>query len=303
MARPRALGRGLGAILPAADEQTEKRPPADPTTLPIELVLPNPKQPRSHMNEEGLASLAESIREHGVVQPILVVREEETYRIVAGERRWRAATMAGCIEIPVRIVEGDDRNLREIALIENLQREDLSILETARALSALIRDHQLTQETLASRIGWSRSRVTNTIRLLNLSDRIQDMLEDGELTEGHARLLIGMETDEAERIALEVQTRRMSVRDLEDYVSSLNEEPVTTDLSGDTGTQAPRRTPSKRVRLPERFEKASRQWGASVKARRTGESLSLTIKGIDHDRFAALCAILEANAEEIFPGK
>ena len=303
MARPRALGRGLGAILPAADEQTDKRSAADPTTLPIELLLPNPKQPRSHMNEEGLASLAESIREHGVVQPVLVAREEEKYRIVAGERRWRAATMAGCMEIPVRIVEGDDRNLREIALIENLQREDLSVLETARALSALIRDHQLTQETLASRIGWSRSRVTNTIRLLNLSDRIQDMLEDGNLTEGHARLLIGMETDEAERIALDVQTRRMSVRDLEEYVNSLNEEAATTDISGDIETQAPRRTPSKRVRLPERFEKASRQWGASVKARRMGESLSLTIKGIDQERFVALCAILEANAEEIFPGK
>ena len=95
MARPRALGRGLGAILPAADEQTDKRSAADPTTLPIELLLPNPKQPRSHMNEEGLASLAESIREHGVVQPVLVAREEEKYRIVAGERRWRAATMPG----------------------------------------------------------------------------------------------------------------------------------------------------------------------------------------------------------------
>ena len=303
MARPRALGRGLGAILPAADEQTDKRSAADPTTLPIELLLPNPKQPRSHMNEEGLASLAESIREHGVVQPVLVAREEEKYRIVAGERRWRAATMAGCMEIPVRIVEGDDRNLREIALIENLQREDLSVLETARALSALIRDHQLTQETLASRIGWSRSRVTNTIRLLNLSDRIQDMLEDGALTEGHARLLIGMETDEAERIALDVQTRRLSVRDLEEYIASMNEEPATTDHPGDINIEAPRRTPSKRVRLPERFEKASRQWGASVKARRMGESLSLTIKGIDQERFVALCAILEANAEEIFPGK
>ena len=303
MARPRALGRGLGAILPAADEQTDKRSATDPTTLPIELLLPNPKQPRSHMNEEGLASLAESIREHGVVQPVLVAREEEKYRIVAGERRWRAATMAGCIDIPVRIVEGDDRNLREIALIENLQREDLSVIETARALSALIRDHQLTQETLASRIGWSRSRVTNTIRLLNLSDRIQDMLEDGNLTEGHARLLIGMETDEAERIALEVQTRALSVRDLEEYIRSMNEEPATADHSGDAGTEAPRRMSSKRVRLPERFERASRQWGASVKARRTGESLSLTIKSIDQERFAALCAILEANAEEIFPGK
>jgi ParB family chromosome partitioning protein len=303
MARPRALGRGLGAILPAADEQTDKRSATDPTTLPIELLLPNPKQPRSRINEEGLVSLAESIREHGVVQPVLVAREGEKYRIVAGERRWRAATMAGCIDIPVRIVEGDDRNLREIALIENLQREDLSVIETARALSALIRDHQLTQETLASRIGWSRSRVTNTIRLLNLSDRIQDMLEDGNLTEGHARLLIGMETDEAERIALEVQTRALSVRDLEEYIRSMNEEPATADHSGDTGTEAPRRVPSKRVRLPERFEKASRQWGASVKARRTGESLSLTIKSIDQERFAALCAILEANAEEIFPGK
>ena len=303
MARPRALGRGLGAILPAADEQTDKRSATDPTTLPIELLLPNPKQPRSHMNEEGLASLAESIREHGVVQPVLVAREEEKYRIVAGERRWRAATMAGCIDIPVRIVEGDDRNLREIALIENLQREDLSVIETARALSALIRDHQLTQETLASRIGWSRSRVTNTIRLLNLSDRIQDMLEDGNLTEGHARLLIGMETDEAERIALEVQTRALSVRDLEEYIRSMNEEPATADHSGDAGTEAPHRIRSKRVRPPERFEKASRQWGASVKARRMGDSLSLTIKGIDQERFAALCAILEANAEEIFPGK
>ncbi len=303
MARPRALGRGLGAILPAADEQTENRPAADPIALPIELLLPNPKQPRSRMNEDGLASLAESIREHGVVQPVLVAREEEKYRIVAGERRWRAATMAGCMEIPVRIVEGDDRDLREIALIENLQREDLSVLETARALSALIRDHQLTQEVLASRIGWSRSRVANTIRLLNLSDRIQDMLEDGDLTEGHARLLIGMETDEAERIALEVQARRLSVRDLEEYISSMNEEPAGTNASDDIETKAAQRTPSKRVRLPERFERASRQWGVGVRARRTGESLSMTIRGIDEERFSTLCEILEANAEKIFPGK
>lgn len=303
MARQRALGRGLGAILPAADEHIENRSSADPTTLPISLLLPNPKQPRSRMDEEGLTSLAESIREHGVVQPVLVVREDDKYRIVAGERRWRAATMAGRTDIPVRIVEGDDRSLREIALIENLQREDLSVLETARAISALLRDHQLTQETLASGIGWSRSRVTNTIRLLNLSDRIQDMLEDGSIAEGHARLLIGMETDEAERIARVVQTQHMSVRDLEEYIGSLNEESSGKDASDDIGIKAPRRPPSKRVRLPARFENASRKWGASVKAKRTGESLSVTIKGIDEARFTALCAILEANAEEIFPGK
>lgn len=208
----RALGRGLGALLgnkPSADLLTQARP------VPISLIRPNRFQPRSRFSKDQLGSLTDSIRHDGVLVPVLLRPFGDEYELIAGERRWRAAQAAGLLEIPAIIREVDDRQALEFAIIENEQRDDLSAIESARAYQKLVQEFGLTQQTVAERIGISRSQVANIIRLLQLPEAVQKLIEQGKLEMGHARPLIGLPHQKAVRLANECITNVWSVRQME----------------------------------------------------------------------------------------
>jgi len=209
----RGLGIGLDALF-GPDLHTE---PEEIRSLPLSQVEPRQDQPRDKFDEERLQDLAASISRHGMIQPVIVRRlEDGYYQIIAGERRWRAARMAGLPEIPVRVLEADDRSVSELALVENLQREDLNPMEEARGYQKLIGDYGLTQEDAAAGVGKSRSAVANALRLLNLSTPVAEMVENGELSAGHARALLPLEDPALqEKAAHEVIQKSLSVRKTE----------------------------------------------------------------------------------------
>jgi ParB family transcriptional regulator, chromosome partitioning protein len=217
-----ALGRGMAALLSnAASPPTAAAaaPGRALLMLSIELVERNPDQPRKRFDELQLEELAASIREHGVVEPILVRREGTRYRIVAGERRWRAAQRAGLREVPAVLREASDREAFELALVENLQREDLNAIEEAEAFEVLASDHGLTQEQIAGRVGKERSTVANALRLLKLPPEVRDAVRGGQLDMGHARALLGIEgADAVRRLAARAIREQLSVRALEALV-------------------------------------------------------------------------------------
>ena len=221
MARLSGLGKGLGALIPAdaTSVVTGERPRLE--ELPVGSIVPNPHQPRVHFDEESLAELAASIREIGVLQPVLVRKavEEGTYELIAGERRWRAARRAGLAVIPAIVHTTDDIGSVERALVENLHRQDLKPLEEASAYQQLIEDFALTHEQVASRVGKSRSAITNTLRLLSLPAAIQALLADGRLSAGHAKALLGT-PDRAfqEQLARRASSEGWSVRMVEEAV-------------------------------------------------------------------------------------
>lgn len=218
----KALGRGLGALLSSSDRTIDLQD--EPYEVAVELVDSGPSQPRTHFDEVSLERLADSIRSHGVVQPILVRRRGERYELIAGERRWRAAKIAGLSKIPVVVKEIPDEDLLEIALIENIQREDLNPIEEAQAYKKLIETVGLTQEALAGRLGRDRSYITNYLRLLRLPADIQQLVKDGTLTTGHARTLLGLtHVDLQRRIARRIIEEDLSVRSTENIVKSTGE--------------------------------------------------------------------------------
>ena len=224
MQKKKALGRGLDAILvdiytPEASESTQ-----GVTMVRINEVEPNINQPRKVFDPTELETLAESINQYGMIQPITVRSVDGMYQIITGERRWRAARMAGLSEIPVLIITADDKKAAELALVENIQRSDLNPIEEALGFAALIEEHGLTQEEAAKRIGKSRSAVTNSLRLLNLPESVRKMIENGELSTGHAKVLLGMtSSDMIEKAALQITTRDLSVRDTEKLVKMMEE--------------------------------------------------------------------------------
>ncbi len=216
--RSQGLGRGLASLIP-------QRPTGQPGTLeiPIGRVGANPRQPRKRFDLEGLASLTASIVEHGVLQPILVTETIDGYQLVAGERRLRAAQAAGLDRIPAVVRQLADRDQLELALVENLQREDLDPLETADAYRQLIDEFGFSQEDLAARVGRARSTVANTLRLLELAPGIQAAVADGRLTEGHGRALGGLATGLQDRVLDSVIGQELSVRQTEELVRRLRE--------------------------------------------------------------------------------
>lgn len=220
MAKKNSLGRGLDSLFLENDE-TDK---STVSMLRVSEIEPNPAQPRKHFDNEALAQLADSIARHGLLQPI-AVREHESgfYRIIAGERRWRAAKMAGLIELPAIIYDMDDKKAAELALIENLQREDLNPIEEALAFRTLIRDFGMTQEDTASQIGKSRSAIANSLRLLDLPDAIVEMVADGTISAGHARAILSLNREEDMTVlAQRIVERTLSVREAEAMAKSLN---------------------------------------------------------------------------------
>lgn len=223
MAGKKGLGRGMMALL--ADDEPVAVAPAD--KLPIAKVEPRSGQPRVVFDDEALQELADSIAQHGVLQPITVrALDNGYYQIIAGERRWRASRLAGLDEIPATVIEADDRKAQELALVENLQREDLNPLEEARGYRALMDDFGLTQETVSRSVGKSRPAIANALRLLALPEEVSSMVERGDLSAGHARALLPLE-DAAKQIeaAKLVVDRGFSVRQTEALVTSLLRKP------------------------------------------------------------------------------
>jgi ParB family transcriptional regulator, chromosome partitioning protein len=221
-----ALGRGMAALLSNAASPPTAAMSAIPgralLLLAIEAVERNPDQPRKRFDETALEELAASIREHGVVEPILVRREGTKYRIVAGERRWRAAQRAGLREVPAILREASDREAFELALVENLQRADLNAIEEAEAFEVLSTDHGLTQEQIAGRVGKERSTVANALRLLKLPIEVRDAVRGGQLDMGHARALLGVDgADAVRKLAQRAVREQLSVRALESLVRAL----------------------------------------------------------------------------------
>ena len=226
MASQKGLGRGLGALLgDFGDESVEQ---SAYRLLPIYKVEPNPDQPRQDFDEEELEALAESIRIHGVIQP-LTVREMGSgyFQIIAGERRWRAARLAQLAEVPVVVVEADDKKAMELALIENLQRQDLNPVEEALGYQSLMDDYGLTQEEAANRVGKSRPAVANALRLLNLSGEVLEMVRSGKLTAGHARAVLSLKTEKKQlEAARKIAALGLSVRQAELLCRNMGKEPA-----------------------------------------------------------------------------
>lgn len=295
MAKTRALGKGLGALLPGAgDIAPLAREPKEPTSLPLEALKANPGQPRADMDEMALDSLAESVKNYGVVQPLIVrPLEEGMYEIVAGERRWRAARLAGLTEVPVRVIEGSEQELREISLVENIQREDLSPLEVAEALSELIQTYKVTQEEVAERIGWSRAAVTNKLRLLQLPQQIKNMLSEELLSEGHCRTLLSLDSPSAMiATAALAEEKGFSVRRLEEEVKRLKLQIP--------DTRVPKRPP---YSIPPQVEGYLRPLGLSLKVTGNSQRMRISIEGLSKDQADGFFKFLEEKGEELFPGK
>lgn len=246
MALRKGLGRGVDALIPseetrkATTQKKEEKPevkvvekevvkevvkevkvPAD-TTLPVSSIEPNRNQPRKNFDKGELEELADSVKRYGVIQPLVVQKKNDYYEIIAGERRWRAAKLAKLKEVPVIIKEYEPQEASEIALIENLQRSDLNPIEEAKAYKNLIEEYDLRQEDVATRLSKSRSSITNSMRLLNLSDKVQEMIESGSLQMGHARALLGLENEDLqEKTAKTVVDKGLSVRDTEKLVKNI----------------------------------------------------------------------------------
>lgn len=276
------LGKGLDALLGDVGLHSQE---GGSVTLPIAQVEPGLNQPRKQFDEEALAELAESIRQHGVIQPLTVRRlASGYYQIIAGERRWRAARMAGLSEIPALIIEADDRKVMEIGLIENLQREDLNPMEAAAGFRTLIQDYGLTQEEAAQRVSKSRPAVANALRLLSLPQEIQWLIEQGKLSAGHGRAILGLE-DPQQQLALaqEVQERSLSVRATEERVKRLQQ-----------GEPAKKEPPPMAIYYQDAERKLTNQLGRKVTIAQGRKKGRLTLEYYDQEDLEALMHALEA---------
>ncbi len=269
------LGRGLEALIPLPGEGG-----AEQGVLEVELsaVTPNPRQPRSRIRDEDLADLAASIQEHGIIQPLIVTRVADGYQLIAGERRWRAARLAGLAKVPVLVKNAAPREMLELALVENVQRADLNPLEEAQAYSQLVEEFGLTQDDVARRVGKSRVAVTNTLRLLKAAPAVQEAVLNRTLSEGHARALLGLERPEMQEAALKVVLKQgLNVRQTEELVRRL--------LRQGPAKRAPQ-PPSPQTRaLESRFQEAL---GTRVNLVRRGQRGRLVIHFYSDEELDAL---------------
>ncbi|MFU0824529.1 ParB/RepB/Spo0J family partition protein [Clostridium sp.] len=218
MSKKYGLGKGLGALIPDEISQEDSTMKID-----INLIKANNDQPRKNFDEEKITQLSESIKEHGIIQPLVLKKEGRFYTIIAGERRWRAAKSIGLKEVPAVILDLNDKEILEVSLIENIQREDLNPIEEAVAYKKLINDFSLTQEEVSRRIGKSRTAIANCMRLLNLDTRVQEYLIDGVISEGHGRALLAVEDKETQyKLAQTIIDESLSVRQIEALIRSMN---------------------------------------------------------------------------------
>jgi ParB family chromosome partitioning protein len=281
--RPQGLGRGLAALIPQHGPTS-----AGSIEIPLARIRENPLQPRLRMNDDALAALAESIRQHGVIQPVLVTETIDGYQLVAGERRVRAARLAGLERIPAIVRQLADRQQLELALVENLQREDLDSIEAARAYRQLIDEFSFTQEDLAVRVGRARSTVANTLRLLELNSAVQDAIVAGAITEGHARAIGGLPMESQAHVVAAVIEDDLSVRQTEELVRRLREpRPAQLDAEAAPG-------PATDPDVERVEEELRRSLGTKVRLTRTRRGGRITIEYYGDEELARLFVRLTA---------
>ncbi|MDI9369786.1 MAG: ParB/RepB/Spo0J family partition protein [Synergistaceae bacterium] len=293
MAKERALGKGLASLLPPS-ESAEKR--TGLLMLKTEEIGQNPHQPRRSVDEKLMEELAASIKAYGIIQPIVVRKDDEgNYVLVAGARRLEAAKRAGLGEIPARLIEANEHETREMSLIENIQREELSSLDAAHAINELIIKYSLTHEEIAKNIGWSRAKLTNKLRLLKLPRKICTILEAGMLTEGHCRALLGIGDEETMiLVAQKAATYGYTVRQVEEIVKKANADP-NLKLKGHTR----RKEPSILTQAAKEF---ARTKGFGVKLTERANGVKLQLDGIELNMAEDILRFIEENAEKYFPG-
>ena len=284
--KKQALGRGLNALM--SEAQTETGNVISDTLVDITKIQPNPNQPRTHFNETLLQELSESIRENGVLQPLLVRKKGQKYEIIAGERRYQASKLAGIEKLPVIIKDVDDQKMLELALIENLQRSDLNPIEEAKGYKQLLKESGMTQEALSKAVSKSRSAITNSLRLLDLPDKVQQFLFDGKMTAGHARAILAVPFEDARiRLAQKVVNEGLSVRATENLAPlfSVGEEPKK----------------SKAV-TPQSYKKAARAlrqvFNTNVKVKSSRGKNKIEIEFKDEEELSQILSVVMNSAEE-----
>lgn len=285
----RRLGRGLAALIGEMDQPTQSADNASvisaDRTVPIEFVSPNPRNPRRYFDESELQDLAGSVRQHGIVQPVVVrTREKDRFEIIAGERRWRAAQLAGLVEIPVIVRDVDDKTALELAIVENVQRQDLNPLEEALGYEQLIADYGYTQNDLGEVIGKSRSHVANSLRLLKLPEPVREMLAGGSLSAGHARALVS--TSDPVGLAKTITSKGLSVRDAE----RLAQNHIRAENEPSTGAQPKVEKDSDTVALERSL---SDSLGLSVVINHKGEGGQIKIAYKSLEQLEEICRLLE----------
>ena len=276
MNKKKALGRGLQALIPIMDSDYKEENPVmgQLKEIPLTDIDTNPGQPRLLVDENRLEELVESIREHGVIQPVVVrPRDQGRYQLIAGERRWRACLQLGMDKIPALVREASDLEASAVALIENIQRENLNPLEEARAYQQLIDQYGLTQDEVSRRVGKSRPFIANMVRLLNLPEEIMDMVNEGLITAGHARALLALPDEEFRRkVAFRVIKKNMTVRRTEEYVQEV--------LEGTANKTTPRKRPDWCKKVKEQFQSF---FGTRVRISNRGDSGKIVIEFNNHD--------------------
>ena len=266
MTKRSGLGKGLDALIPITDSQVQE---GGVTQIPIVNIAPNPRQPRERFDHDELEELAVSIREHGVIQPLIVTQTESTgqYTLIAGERRLMAAQMVELREVPVLIRGASDQQLIELALVENVQRADLGPLEAAEAYRQLTEDFNLSHEEIAARVGKSRVTVTNTLRLLNLPDDVKESLVEGKISEGHARALLALPTGQAQAAALQsILKYDLNVRQTEELIRK---------LSGEKPKKQPAPTPNPEIKALEESLRQHLGTRVTLNQKRKGGTLTI----------------------------
>ena len=284
--KKQALGRGLNALM--GEAQTETGSVASDTLVDITKIQPNPNQPRTHFNETLLQELSESIRENGVLQPLLVRKKGQKYEIIAGERRYQASKLAGIEKLPVIIKDVDDQKMLELALIENLQRSDLNPIEEAKGYKQLLKESGMTQEALSKAVSKSRSAITNSLRLLDLPDEVQQFLFDGKMTAGHARAILAVPFEDARiRLAQKVVAEGLSVRATENLAPlfSVGEEPK-----------------KPKAVIPQSYKKAARAlrqvFNTNVKVKSSRGKNKIEIEFKDEEELSQILSVVMNSAEE-----
>ena len=301
MAKQRGLGKGLSVLIPtetiSKNEQSREKTVTSKqqvSTIKCELLKPNPFQPRRGIDDSQLDELTSSIKEHGVIQPILIRKKGNSWEIVAGERRWRAAQSAGLKEVPVREMKLSDSQVMELALVENLQREDLSSMEIAHGIQELISKFSLTHEEAAKKIGISRVAVTNKLRLLQLPKEVISKLDSGVISEGHARALLAVPNPEKMiELADWVEIKELNVRQLEDIVRRLH-------LAEKIDAVFPMKPPEF-SEFEEEIALLNTNYNINIKIAGTKKNMGITIKGLKKWQVQLLLEYIEDHNEILFP--